>query len=136
MQGSALEVLVFRDLERRALGRKIDQVLDQLRAGDFGSAEVKKLKNAGLYRARIDAETRLLFTVGAHAGGGGSPVLEVVHNHDCPSARFRSGAACTEDDFEPVTAPAAPTDTLRSVHPPSPALYTPDKPLSFDDAQA
>ncbi len=136
MQGSPLEVLVFRDLERRALGRKIDQVLDQLRAGDFRSAEVKKLKNAGLYRARIDDKNRLLFKVGAHAGRGVLLVLEVVHNHDYASARFLNGAACAEDDFEPVTAPAAPTDTLRFVHPTSPALHMLDKPLSFDDAQA
>jgi len=135
MSGVPLEVLVLRDLERRGLGRKIDHVLDQLRAGDFRSAEVKKLKGAGLYRARLDDKNRLLFKVGAHAGRSVLLVLEVVHNHDYAGARFLNGGTCSDDDFEPVTAPAAATESLRFVHPTSPVLHVLDKPLSFDDAQ-
>jgi hypothetical protein len=34
-------VLVYRDLEVRGLGKRVERELEQLRAGDFRSAEVK-----------------------------------------------------------------------------------------------
>ena len=49
MIGQPMDALVLRDLELRNLGSRYGRVLDQLRRGDFRSAEVKKLKNADLY---------------------------------------------------------------------------------------
>ena len=133
-----MDVLVFRDLEVRGLGRQVERVIEQLRAGDFRSAEVKKLRNAAVYRARLDDKNRLLFKFGEHAGRTVLLVLEVVHNHDYAKARFMGGASPGEEEFEPagVAEEARATERLAYVHPTSPVLHVLDKPMSFDDAQA
>jgi hypothetical protein len=136
-----MDALILRDLEIRQLGRQVDRVIDQLKRGDFRSAEVKKLKNADLYRAKLDDKNRLLFKLGEHQGRKVLLILEVVHNHDYGKARFLGGGSYGEGDFEATSAPdegrAPPaSEHLRYVHPTSPALHVLDKPLSFDDAQA
>jgi len=136
-----MDVLVYRDLEVRGLGKRMERVLEQLGAGDFRSAEVKKLKSASVYRARLDDKNRLLFRFGEHRGRTVLLALEVVHNHDYAGARFMGGECPGEDAFEPVASleaarAAAPAERLGYVHPTSPVLHVLDKPMSFDDAQA
>jgi hypothetical protein len=135
-----MDVLVMRDLEVRGLGARVERVIEQLRAGDFRSAEVKKLKNAAVYRARLDDRNRLLFRFGEHRGRRVLLVLEVVHNHDYAKARFMGGAWPGEEAFEPVTsveaAAAGPAERLGYMNPGSPVLHVLDRPMSFDDAQA
>jgi hypothetical protein len=137
-QEPRLPVLVFRDLDRRGLARHVDRAVEQIAAGEFRAADVKKLRNAGLYRARLDDTNRLLFKFGEHAGRKVVLVLEVVHNHAYDRARFLGGGTATEEDFESVAGPAdvQAADRLRYVHPSSPVMHVLDKPLSFDDAQA
>ncbi|MBN2192223.1 MAG: hypothetical protein JW751_05360 [Polyangiaceae bacterium] len=137
-EARTLDVLVLRNLERRHLTRQCDRVIDQLRIGDFRAAEVKKLRDSGIYRAKLDDKNRLLFKLGEHGGRKALLILEVVHNHDYAKARFLGGGSFTEDDFQPVAAPAfelPASERLGYVHPTSPALHVLDKPLSFDDAQ-
>jgi hypothetical protein len=123
------------------LGSRFDRILEQLRRGDFRSAEVKKLRNADLYRATLDEKNRLLFKLGEHAGRTVLLILEVVHNHDYAKARFLRGGSYGDGDFEPVPSasggqlPPA-SERLRYVNPSTPVLHVLDKPLCFDDAQA
>jgi hypothetical protein len=133
-----MDALVLRDLEVRQLGRQVERVLDRLRHGDFRSADVKKLKNVDLYRAKLDDKNRLLFKLAEHEDRRVLLILEVVHNHDYAKARFLGGGSFRDGDFEPVTSAsdASTTERLRYVNPASPALHLLDKPLSFDDAQA
>jgi hypothetical protein len=134
-----LPVLVMRDLEAGSLARHVDRAIEALRAGDFRAADAKKLRNAGLYRARLDDTNRLLFKFGEHDGRKVLLVLEIVRNHAYDRSRFLNGAPCTQADFEPAAAAPSivpPADRLRYVHPTSTALHLLDKPLSFDDAQA
>lgn len=135
---SALEVLVLRELELGRLTRQYEKILAQLQKGDFRSADVKKLRNEGIYRAKLDEKNRLLFKLGEYRGRKVLLILEVVFNHDYAKARFLSGGNYTEDDFEPVTSTAqelTPSERLPYVHPSSTALHFLDKPLSFDEAQ-
>lgn len=133
-----MEMLVLRDLDPRHVTRQYEKVLEQLRQGDFRSAEVKKLPDAGIYRAKLDDKNRLLFKLAEHGGNAYLLILEVVRNHDYAKARFLNGGSYTDDDFEPVASPAGepPADRLTYVNSASPALHVLDKPLSFDDAQA
>ncbi len=134
----AFGTLILRDLEPRGLGRQLDKVLEQLRRGDFRSAEVKKLPDAGLYRAKLDDKNRLLFKIGEHQDRKVLLILEVVHNHDYGKARFLGGGSYGDDDFRPLDAhptEVAATERLPYVNPASPELHVLDKPLSFDDAQ-
>src|SRR5712691_7761340 len=134
-----METLVLRDLDAGPVTRQYEKVLEQLRQGDFRSAEVKKLRGSGLYRAKLDDKNRLVFKLAEHGACRWLLILEVVRNHDYAKARFLNGGGFTEDDFEPAPAPGAgdtPAETLAYVNPRTPALHFLDKPLSFDDAQA
>ena len=133
-----MECLVLRDLDTGPVARRYENVLEQLRQGDFRSAEAKKLRGSGLYRAKLDDKNRLLFKLAEHGGRPWLLILEVVRNHDYAKARFLNGGDFTEDDFEPVPAPSAatsPPEALVYVNPSSPILHFLDKPLSFDEAQ-
>ena len=143
-----IDVLLYRDLEVRQLGRQVELAVQQLRAGDFRAADACKLKGTGLYRARLDDRNRLLFKFGEHGGRRVLLVLEVVHNHDYARSRFLGGGEASDEDFEPV--PAGPTpdrspagawkgveaERMAYLNPSSTVLHVLDKPLSFDDAQA
>ena len=142
-----IDVLLYRDLEVRQLGRQVELAVQQLRAGDFRAADACKLKGTGLYRARLDDRNRLLFKFGEHGGRRVLLVLEVVHNHDYARSRFLGGGEASDEDFEPV--PAGPTpdrspagawkgveaERMAYLNPASTVLHVLDKPLSFDDAQ-
>lgn len=134
----SLEILVLRELELGSLKRQYEKVLMQLQKGDFRSAEIKKLRNDGIYRAKLDEKNRLLFKIGEYQGRKVLLILEVVFNHDYSKARFLSGGSYAEDDFEPVTLATqelVASERLPYIHPSSTALHFLDKPLSFDEAQ-
>lgn len=133
-----METLVLRDLDSQHVSRQYEKVLDQLRQGDFRSAEVKKLRDAGVYRAKLDDKNRLLFKLAECGGTTYLLILEVVRNHDYAKARFLNGGSFTDHDFVPVESPAAeePSERLAYVNRASPILHVLDKPLSFDTAQA
>jgi len=143
------DVLLYRDLEVRQLGRQVERAVQQLREGDFRAADARKLKGTALYRARLDDRNRLLFKFGVHGGRRVLLVLEVVHNHDYARSRFLGGGEASEADFEPVPAGPASADgspgggwqdveaeRMAYLNPTSTVLHVLDKPLSFDDAQA
>ena len=54
-----METLVLRDLDTRHVTKQYEKVVAQLGRGDFRSADVKKLKNFGIYRAKLDEKNRL-----------------------------------------------------------------------------
>ena len=121
-----METLVFRDIDTRHVERQYAKTLEQLKCGDFRSAEVKKLKNAGIYRAKLDDKNRLLFQMAGNAGRRYLLVLEVVRNHDYAKARFLNGGSFTEADFEPAPLPPPPGasgENLRYVNPRSAAIH-------------
>ncbi len=148
MFAQPLDVLLYRDLEVRQLGRQVDRAVEQLRAGDFRAADARKLKGTALYRARLDDRNRLLFKFGEYGGRRVLLVLEVVHNHEYARSRFLGGREPREEDFEALpidaSAHASPPGSWQGVeaermaylNPASTALHVLDKPLSFDDAQA
>ena len=95
-----MTLLTYRDIEPRHLTKQYQKVLSKLQAGDFRSADVKKMPNCGLYRAKLDKRTRLLFQIVPFRGETVILVLEVVHNHDYAKARFLCGGGLTEGEVE------------------------------------
>lgn len=147
MFDAPIDVLMYRALDVRQLGRQVELAIQQLRVGDFRAADACKLKGTALYRARLDDRNRLLFKFGEHGGRRVLLILEVVHNHDYARSRFLGAGEASDADFEPV--PAARPDgspaegwigveaeRMVYLNPVSTALHILDKPLSFDDAQA
>lgn len=141
-----IDVLLYRDLEVRQLGRQVEVAVQQLRAGDFRAADARKLRGTALYRARLDDRNRLLFKFGEHAGRRVLLVLEVVHNHDYARSRFLAGGEARDEDFEAV--PAVPAgsaaggwkdleaERMAYLDPAATVFHYLDKPLSFDHAQS
>jgi len=63
-----MQVLIYNEFSAKGLSSKLKKVEKMLREGDFKSAEVKKIKHLGYFRAKLDHESRLLFKFAKHQG--------------------------------------------------------------------
>jgi len=57
-----LPLLFYNQLDSHHVQKTYKKVLNQLAEGDFKSADVRKMTNAGYYRAKLNIKDRLLFT--------------------------------------------------------------------------
>lgn len=148
-----MRLLQYKDLNLRRVKAAFDKVKAAIEAGDFRSADVKKLGAGPYYRARLDYANRLLLQfaridrqpVEDGADGGTETVclaLEVIENHAYDRSRFLRGAVVDESriEREPVAdarapALAAETTPLRWLGPGRTHFELLDKPIVFDDAQ-
>lgn len=144
-----MRLLQYKDLNLRRVKAAFDKVKAAIEAGDFRSADVKKLHAGPYYRAKLDYANRLLLQFARidrpDAEGGTETVclaLEVIENHAYERSRFLRGAAVDEGRIEreaaaeakaPVlTAEATP---LRWLGPGRTQFELLDKPIVFDDVQ-
>jgi len=130
-----MKILVYRGLDTAAIPG-YPKLAAYLEAGDFRSAEVKKVGD-NLYRARLDRSNRLLFSLYRHNGEACVLVLEYIHRHAYEKSRFLNrGAAVDEERIPAVQADAAEqAPELPFVNPRLPRFHLLDKVLSFDDEQ-
>lgn len=91
-----MEILYYNDLNISPVKKQLDKVTEQLRNGDFKSADVRKMGGTPYYRARLDIENRLLFRIGEYEGKKYVFVLEVILNHEYSKSRFLRGAEVDE----------------------------------------
>jgi len=133
------EIYLLNDLNPGKLRRAFDKTLEELAAGNFAAAEVKKMPDTGYYRAKLDQENRLLFRIGNYQGQTCLLVLELILNHDYGSSRFLRGAAVDEVRLQPLNSGAAipPEDLVKLpyINKKYPKFHLLDKILSFDDMQ-
>ena len=86
----------YRDINTKGVRPQYDKVIEMLRRDDFASAEVKKIAEQKLYRAKLDYANRLLFKIGQYNGKRYALILEVIHGHAYERARFLNGAMVDE----------------------------------------
>ncbi|HOS73379.1 MAG TPA: hypothetical protein PLZ75_13120 [Bacteroidales bacterium] len=56
--------MIYSNIDPGKLIRQYDRTVEYLTRGDFASAEVKKMPGTtGYYRAKLDQENHLLFTI-------------------------------------------------------------------------
>jgi len=72
-------ILVYRGLDTTAIPG-YEKLAASLAADDFRSADVKKVGD-NLYRARLDRNNRLLFSLYRHKGERCALMLEYIHQH-------------------------------------------------------
>ena len=79
---------LYKGLDLRRVKSTFDKVKSAIEAGDFRSADVKKLNAGPYYRARLDYANRLLLQFARVESGGpegqGETVclaLEIIENH-------------------------------------------------------
>ncbi|WP_295385945.1 hypothetical protein [uncultured Thiodictyon sp.] len=130
-----MKILIYRGLDIAAIPG-FDKLAGYLRAGDFRSAEVKKIGD-NLYRARLDRSNRLLFALYRHAGERCVLALELIHQHAYEQSRFLArGVTIDEDRIPAIGAEAAETaPELPYLNPALHRFHLLDKVLSFDDDQ-
>jgi hypothetical protein len=144
-----MRLLLYKDLNLRRVKPAFDKVKAAIEAGDFRSADVKKLNAGPYYRAKLDYANRLLLQFAridrTQAEGGIETVclaLEVIEHHAYERSRFLRGAVVDEARIErepaaDARAPAlsAEATPLRWLGPGRTHFELLDKPIVFDDAQ-
>jgi hypothetical protein len=107
-----------------------------LEAGDFRSAEVKKVGD-NLYRARLDKSNRLLFSLYHYQDQVYLLVLEWIAQHAYDKSRFlRRGGVIDEAKLPALDSPRqAPVEPLIYLNSSRPTFNLLDKVISFDEAQ-
>jgi len=134
-----MRLLQYKDLDLRRVRPAFAKVRAAIEAGDFRSADVKKLHAGGYYRAKLDAANRLLLRFARHGGETVCLALEVIENHAYDKSRFLRGAPVDESKLErePAVEPqrADSVQPLRWLHPQRAEFEMLDKPIVFDDEQ-
>jgi len=134
-----MDILVYKDLSYTGLAKQYKKTVAFLENGDFISADIKKMKNTGYYRAKLDYENRLLFKFGYNKGKYCILLLEVIKNHNYDKSRFLQGVKIDEDKLVPLkTEKDVPKENaveLTYVNPHSNKFHLLDKYISFDRIQ-
>jgi len=136
------DILYHNDLDIHSVEKTFSKTLKQLQAGDFKSADVRKMTgtSAGYYRARLDIRDRLLFNFVTYRQHKYLLLLEVIKDHNYARSRFlRGGASIDENRLSLVESPAKEIETaaieLPYVHPEVRVIHTLNKFISFDRFQ-
>jgi hypothetical protein len=132
--------LYYNQLDSKCVQKNYDKVLKQLTAGDFKSADVRKMTNAGFYRARLNIKDRLLFTFVSFNHKKYLLLLEVIENHEYAKSRFlRGGLLPDENSLQPVgrpeEVPQADIKHLNYINESGNSIHVLNKFISFDDTQ-
>ena len=135
-----MRLLQYKDLDLRRVKPAFAKVRSAIEAGDFKSADVKKLHIGTYYRAKLDYSSRLLLQFARHGGETVCLALEVIENHAYDKSRFLRGAPVDEAkiDRESLLDPAqfaAQALPLRWLHATRSEFELLDKPIVFDDVQ-
>jgi hypothetical protein len=134
-----MEVLFYNDLAVGKLKKSIDQTVSFLREGEFRAADVKKMPNFGLYRAKLDDTNRLLFKIGVYENKKYLFILEVIANHAYDKSRFLNGTAVDENKLVSVKdqkdIPVDEITPIGYVNSQKKSFHLLDKILSFDEIQ-
>lgn len=93
------QLLYYNGLHYNGLEKQFNKVISFLQAGDFKSADVKKLKPSKYFRAKLDISNRLLFKIIHYKQQAYILILEVIRNHEYAKSRFLQGAKITEEDI-------------------------------------
>ncbi len=133
-----MKILEYADLDTSKVNRQYQKLIGYLEKDDFHSAEVKKLTEHDLYRAKLDDSNRLIFKIVTYKGVRYVLILEVVHSHAYDKSKFLRGARIDEAKiplFEKAYIEREPLPSLTYVNPSSTRFHFLDKIISFDPEQ-
>jgi len=134
------DILYHNDLDVKSVEKTFPKILKQLQAGDFKSADVRKMTGTNYYRARLDIRDRLLFNFVIYKQQKYLLLLEVIKDHNYARSRFlRGGAQIDEDRLARIESPVKEMETaaieLPYIHPENKSIHTLNKFISFDQFQ-
>jgi len=97
-----VKILEYADLDTTKVKKQYARIIALLETDDFYSAEVKKLADQGLYRARLDDSNRILFKIMRFGGERYALILETVLNHAYDKSKFLRGVRIDESKIPPL----------------------------------
>lgn len=135
-----LPLLFYNELQAAQVQKKFEKVISFLREGNFRSAETKKMVGfPGIYRAKLDAENRLLFKFVRYESETYLLLLDVVLHHAYEKSRFLRGAEVDESRLpelvQAAQVPSEDIEELRFLAPKKNTVHFLNKALAFDEAQ-
>lgn len=134
-----MKILYYNELNYTKVKKQFDKLVSYLEAGNFASAEVKKMHNTGFYRAKLDYENRLLFKIATFNNESYIILLEVIYNHDYEKSRFLRGAIFDEAKLIGLNkiqeADEKVVEKLSFVNSKQNKFHLLEKIISFDDTQ-
>jgi hypothetical protein len=133
-----MKILEYSDLDVSKVKRQYEKTIDFLAKDDFRSAEVKKLAEQGLFRAKLDDANRLLFKIMSFNGERYALILEAVLQHAYEKSKFLRGVRIDEAKipaFDQAEIAAEDAPRLRYVNPCVKRFHFLDKAISFDPEQ-
>lgn len=134
-----MKILEYNDLDNSKVKRQYEKVISCLGKDDFRSADVKKLSEHGLYRAKLDDTNRLIFKIMTYKEMRYALMLEVMLNHAYERSKFLRGVKIDEtkipsiDDKAQIKEEALPS--LIYINPSNNRFHFLDKIISFDPEQ-
>jgi hypothetical protein len=131
-----MKILVYNELDTHKIPN-FSKICHYLEAGDFQAAQVKKIDD-NLYRAKLNKEARLLFSIYRYQGDAYLLLLEYIPNHAYDKSRFLRGNASIDENKIPTLSELANLDEEKSlayINPKYSTIHLLDKILSFDEAQ-
>ncbi len=134
-----MKILEYNDLDYSRVKRQYEKITDCLEKDDFRSADVRKLKKDGLYRAKLDDANRLIFKIVTYKGIRYALMLEVILNHAYERSKFLRGVKIDEtkipgvEDAAQIKEEALPA--LIYINPSDNHFHFLDKIISFDPEQ-
>lgn len=133
-----MKILEYNDLDTSRVSRQYKKLIGFLEKDDFYSADVKKLPEDDLYRAKLDDSNRLLFKIVTFGGARYALILEAVRNHAYDKSKFLRGTRIDESKiplFEASHIEGEPLPSLIYVNPSGTRFHLLDKVISFDPMQ-
>ena len=134
-----MNILYYSDINYSSVKKQFQKVVGFLENDDFDSAEIKKLTNFGLYRAKLDYENRLLFKFAKYNNKTYLLLLEVIYKHEYEKSRFLRGAKIDENKLIALKSkndvPDEEKVSLNYINPKSNRFHLLNKIVSFDDVQ-
>ena len=133
-----MKILEYIDLDTSKVKRQYEKLKGFLANDDFYSAEIKKLADHDLFRAKLDDTNRLLFKIITFGGEHYALILEVVLNHAYERSKFLRGVHIDEAKVPPLEKVPQESDglpVLRYVNPALTRFHFLDKVISFDPEQ-
>jgi hypothetical protein len=133
-----MKIIEYADLDTSKVKRQYGKLIGFLEKDDLYSAEVKKLSEQDLFRAKLDDTNRLLFKIMTYGGERYALILEVVLNHEYDKSKFLRGVRIDEAKIPIVESAAVGCEKLPVLSYINPSLirfHVLDKVISFDPDQ-
>ena len=130
-----MQVLLYNALNPKSIPG-LGKLISFLENDDFQSADIKKVGD-NLYRAKLNRNDRILFSIYRHQGQAYALILEYIKSHAYEKSRFlKQNVTLDENKIPPVkTLAEVKEEPLVYVNPAHKTFNLLDKIISFDDSQ-